>query len=106
MKIWNVFHPSLLSLDPGDPLPGQEHVEPPPIMIDNEEYWEVEDILASKKMRQDVHYKAKWVDCDRDETWYPSDNFTNSQDVLRDFHARNPRAARPSWLCDVDDSNT
>jgi len=32
MKIYNVFHPSLLSKDPNNPIEGQEPAEPPPVV--------------------------------------------------------------------------
>ncbi len=49
IKIYNVFHASLLTLDPNDPLPGQEFEEPPPVVVDNEQEWEVEDIINVRK---------------------------------------------------------
>ena len=48
MKIHDVFHPVLLRKAATDPLPGQEHTEPPPMVIEDEEEWEVDDILNSR----------------------------------------------------------
>ena len=49
MKIHNVFHPCLLRLYTNDPLSGQENEEPPPVVVDNDNEWEVDDILDAKK---------------------------------------------------------
>ncbi|KAH0605094.1 uncharacterized protein H6S33_005076 [Morchella sextelata] len=51
MKIHPVFHVSLLSPKANDPLPGQQQLLPPPVEIEGEEEWEVEDILDSRKRR-------------------------------------------------------
>ena len=50
MKIHNVFHPSLLQKVSIDPLPGQHNDPAPPIIIDNEEKWEVDNILDARKI--------------------------------------------------------
>jgi hypothetical protein len=49
MKIHPVFHVSLLHPAADDPFPGQNHEEqPPPITIDGEDEYEVEEILDSR----------------------------------------------------------
>ena len=48
MKIHNVFHSNLLQKASTDPLTGQVNEPAPPVIIDNEEEWEVEDILDAR----------------------------------------------------------
>ena len=48
MKIHNVFHPNLLRKAFTDPLTSQVNEPAPPVIIDNEEEWEVEDILDAR----------------------------------------------------------
>jgi len=48
MRIHDVFHPSLLRKAAEDPLPGQINEPPQPVAVDDEEEWEVDDILGSR----------------------------------------------------------
>ena len=50
MRIHDVFHPSLLQKASKDPLPGQHNDPVPSVIVDNEEKWEVDDILDAKKV--------------------------------------------------------
>ena len=53
-KIYPVFHISLLKPCNSDPLPGQVQAEnPPPNVVDDNNEWEVEEILDSR-----VHYQT------------------------------------------------
>jgi hypothetical protein len=48
MKCHNVFHTSLLRLDPDNPLPGQTSEPPLLVIVDSEEEYIVERILDSR----------------------------------------------------------
>ena len=48
MKIHNVFHLNLLQKASIDPLIDQVNKPAPPVIIDNKEEWEVEDILDAR----------------------------------------------------------
>lgn len=103
MKIHPVFHVSLLTPDPNDPLPGQEYPQPGPILVQDEEEYEVEDILDVKKGRGNrLQARVQWAGWPVDQTWYPIDNFRNSVDILTDFYQRHPNKPRPDWLPMID----
>ena len=48
MKIHNVFHLNLLQKASKDPLIGQVNGPAPPVIINNKEKWEVEDIVDAR----------------------------------------------------------
>ena len=51
LRIHNVFSPKVLRPYADDPLPGQKQDEPKPLVIDDEEHWNVDDILDSRRYR-------------------------------------------------------
>jgi hypothetical protein len=60
MKIHNVFHVSLLS--PKPPTPFRTVTPPPlPVIIDDDQEWEVAAILDSKSRGRGVVYLVNWV---------------------------------------------
>ena len=51
MLIHDVFHSSLLQRAAMDPLPGQKQTLSPPIIVKNQEEWEVDEILNLRLFR-------------------------------------------------------
>ena len=51
IKIHDVFHPNLLQKAATDLLPGQQNSSPSPTVVDDEERWEVDNILDAKRGR-------------------------------------------------------
>ncbi|KAH0602650.1 uncharacterized protein H6S33_008300 [Morchella sextelata] len=95
MKIHPVFHVSLLSPAANDPLPGQEQLPPPPIEIEGQEEWEVEDILDSRKRRGRFEYLVKYVGYN-ETSWQPLSDVEHSPDIVERFHERYPRKPKPT----------
>ncbi len=93
-----VFPVSLLEPAADNPLPGQKKPPPPPVEIDGEPEYEVEEIVDSQIIKGKLNYRAKWRGHDPDPTWYLAENFNNSQDLVEDFHRRYPKKPCPSSI--------
>ena len=91
MKIHDVFHPSLLQKTSADPLPGQDNDSAPPVVVDDEEKWEVDDILNAKRKGRSrkVQFGVKWKGYDKNKEWYDASGFEHSKEVVDDFYHRN-----------------
>ena len=100
MKIHDVFHPSLLQKASADPLPGQHNDLAPPVIVDNEEEWKVNDILDARKKGEKKRvggkkqYPVKWKRYDKDKEWYDASGFEHSKEVVNDFYNHNPTKPR------------
>ncbi len=58
------------------------------LTIEDDEHWEIDNILNSRCYRDRIQYKIKWMRLDRDDEWYYVDKeeFENSKEVLVEFH--------------------
>ena len=90
MRIHNTFHISLLELYNNNKLLSQRSEPPPPILIEGEPEYELEEIIDSRLHYNKLQYRAKWTGYsqEHDTTWYPADNFENADIAKRNFHSR------------------
>ena len=105
MKVHPVFHVSLLEPTPSDPLEGQTQPRPPPIIVDGDEEWEVEEILDSRKHYRQLQYLVKWVG-DYAPTWEHHLSVQNAVRAVLKFHAAYPNKPRPRKLPDPPEDDT
>jgi hypothetical protein len=83
-KIHPVFHVSLLK--PFRRQPGTEPTEPQPIVLDDHEEWEVEEILGHRRFRNKTQYLVKWLGWPSYEnSWEPVENLRNAQEALQAY---------------------
>ena len=96
MSIHPVFHVSLLYPHSKDTIPGCTPLPPPPIEIEGEEEYEVEEILNSRLHRgRQLQYLVKWKGySDADNSWEPATNLENAPDKITEFHRLHPGAPR------------
>ncbi|KAH0610939.1 uncharacterized protein H6S33_011366 [Morchella sextelata] len=68
---------------------------PPPVEIEGEEEWEVEDVLDSRKRRGRFEYLVRYVGYD-EASWQPLSDLEHSHDIVKRFHERYPGKPKPT----------
>jgi hypothetical protein len=100
-KIHNVFHGSLLTPYKETEAHGPNHTQPLPTLINNEEEYEVEQIIDIWRFgkKQSWQYFVKWKGYpDSENTWEPLGNLRNLQQLLTQWHDKNPKKPKPLTL--------
>ena len=98
MKIYPIFLPDKLQKASDNPLLGQQNEPPPTIRIINDEEQEVKEILAIRKTRKYLSYRAKQVSYNKDPEQYPANDFKYAPHKLQDFYLQNPDCLGPLRL--------
>ncbi len=96
MRIHDVFHSKLLHLIINDSLSDQKNESSRSIVINDEDKWEIDDILNFRWYRRWLQYRVKWNDYDNNLNWYNADDneFMNTQEMIDEFHIKYSRKAR------------
>jgi len=93
-----VFNVVKLTLALDNPITEQKITDhPPPIIIDREVEWEVEEILDSHWHQRRFQYLVKWKGYDHEHnSWeFTSEVFT--LELTTEFHHKHPGAPRHIW---------
>ncbi len=66
------------------------------ITIEDDEHWEIDDILNFRRYQDRIQYKVKWMNLDRNNEWYYVDKekFNDSEKVLNEFHKLHSNKSR------------
>ena len=74
MRIHDVFHSEFLHSVVDDSLSDQKNESSKSIVINNEDEWEINDILNSRWYQRRLQYRVKWKSYDNDLNWYNADD--------------------------------
>ena len=95
-RIHNTFHVSLL--EDYHHREGDKHAEQlmqAPELIDDEEQWEIEEILGRTGGRKGIWYKVKWLNWGSEyNQWLHEDEFMNAPELVEEYNERAPRKRR------------
>jgi hypothetical protein len=76
-------------------IPGQQTTPQPPIEVEGEPEYIVEEILDSRLRRNKLEFLVKWEGyTDENNSWEPEDNCRNSPHAIHDFYNKYPNAPR------------
>jgi hypothetical protein len=102
-RVHNVFHSSLLEPYIENEIPDRVIPPPPPVEIDDELEYVVEEILDSRAMGRGVQYLVKWKGHLGADSWEPSRHLTHCKELLQEFHRKHPNAKRTNKLRFIGD---
>jgi len=78
-----------------DPITGQKTEDhPPPIVIDGEVEWEVEEILDSRWHQRRFQYLIKWKGYGREHNSWESASEVSAPELTVEFYRKHPGAPR------------
>ena len=90
-----VFNVVKLTPAPDDPIIGRKTEDhPPPIVIDEEPEWEVEEILNSCWHRRRFQYLIKWKGYGHEHNFWESASEVSAPELTAEFHCKYPEAPR------------
>ncbi|MBW0466622.1 hypothetical protein O181_006337 [Austropuccinia psidii MF-1] len=98
-SIHPVFHILLLEPVKTSKIPNRNQEPPPLTIIEEEEVWEVSQILDSKINRGKLWYLVEWKGFSQEperSTWEPAENLDNCPELTQDFHSSSPDTPGPN----------
>ena len=98
-KIYPGFNEALLTPYKPPVYPQQQLPQlAPPIIVEGDEEYEVDEILDSWMRNFKLQYLVRWKDYPTrvDWTWEPESNIMHAPEAIKDFHTKNPSV--PWWL--------
>lgn len=100
MKVHSIFHVNHLCKDANDSLSEQFNLSSSLIKINEKAEYEVQEVLAIRKVRSRLLYWIQWIDYDEDSEWYSASNLKYSLHKLHDFHLVNSNLSESSQHLD------
>ena len=96
-----MFNVVKLSTAPDDLIPGRKlQAPPPPIVIDGELEWEVEEVLDSRWHQRRFQFLIKWKGFSREHNSWEVASDVKAPDLVVEYYRRHPAA--PRHICQTD----
>jgi len=96
-----VFNVVKLSTTPDDPIPGRKpRALPPPIVVDGEPEWEVEEVLDSRWHWRRFQFLIKWKGFSREHNSWEVASDVKAPDLVAEYYRKHP--ATPRHICWTD----
>jgi len=98
-----VYHVSMLEPSPPNTIPNRIQPPPPPVEVDGDLEYEIEEILDSKidnRRRCKLLYLVRWTgyeNTDDDQSWLPATELDHAPEVIAEFHMRYPDKPGPNY---------
>jgi len=98
-----VFNVVKLSAAPDDPIPGRKpQAPPPPIIVNGEPEWEVEEVLDSRWHRRRFQFLIKWKGFSREHNSWEVASDVKAPDLVAEYYRKHPAAPRHIRQTDFD----
>jgi len=98
-----VFNVVKLSAAPDDPIPGRKpQAPPPPIIVNGELEWEVEEVLDSCWHWRRFQFLIKWKGFSREHNSWEVASNVKAPDLVAEYYQRHPAAPRHIRRTDFD----
>jgi len=98
-----VFNVMKLSAAPENPILGRKLQAPlPPIVVDREEEWEVEEILDSYWHRRRFQFLVKWKGFSREHNSWEAASDVKVLDLVAEYYWKHPAIPRHIHQTDFD----
>jgi hypothetical protein len=96
IKIHPVVNISDICIHQTPSIPNQYSTPPPPVTIEGEEQYEVEEVLNSRIWRNQLQYLVKWKGYTSEHnTWEPESHLKGCQELVQTFHRSHPQLSAP-----------
>jgi len=102
-QLYPVFNIVKLTLAPNDLITGRKTEDhPPPIVIDGEAEWEVEEILDSRWHWRRFQYLIKWKGYNHEHNSWESASEVSTPELTAEFYRKHPGAPRHVQRAEFD----
>jgi len=101
--LYPVFNVVKLSAAPDDPIPGRKpRAPPPPVVIDGEPEWEVEEVLDSRWHRRRFQFLIKWKGFSREHNSWEVASDVKVPDLVVEYYRKHLVIPRHIHQTDFD----